>query len=263
MTTKVVAEPVSSGGKLTLLKSQIRVEDTYGYSEGLVALKIGDKVLIFPTNYIEGKHGEDSSSAGSKLREMDSVIKLTEFLRDNVNEDILANINSVVRLANIASSYTVGTDTLVEISSLSKGGKPVSLSLPLQTDTDYDAVVKDAAGNEHIVILRYEITRPGSEDGKFPPTLQPVAYTNDQPPETSKLNIVIGAIDLNDERAKWSEPEKLKAALGKQFDDIEGVYAVFTIFPGTYAPAVNEQMDTVLNVHGSDFWRTHALMKTL
>jgi len=238
---------------------------TVKYADNLVAMVFGSRVLLFNTEYLLGKHGTGTGSAGSKLGQVDSEEKLTNLLKQHVDESKLAECKGIMRLANIDSEQVVGSDGLVEILSLRKGEENIAVGSTLESDVDYRAVVKDAAGNEHEVRLRYEITRPGSPDGKFPVIMQPVAYTDVEAPNTNRLNIIIGQVDLNDERAAWLEPAALRAVLGEVIDKCEGVYAVFTIFPGTYAPAANEpissQIDSVLGITGNEFWRNHALMK--
>jgi hypothetical protein len=48
-------------------------------------------------------------------------------------------------------------------------------------------------------------------------------------------------------------------------EQVEGIYAVFTIFPGSYAPAANEPIssnhDELVGCTGNEFWGRHALMK--
>jgi hypothetical protein len=148
--------------------------------------------------------------------------------------------------------------------SLKKGGEDVPAGTPLEPGVEYAARVKDADGAEYDAVLGYEVTRPASPDGKFPAIMQPVAHTDKSPPNTEKLNIVIGKIDPKDEKAAWLEPAALEEKLGS-LDGYEGVYSVFTIFPGTYSPAANEpissQVDTVMGITGNEFWRSHALLK--
>ena len=249
------------------LKDAARVDiSSIGYGNGLTAVQFGPRLLLFSTEYLIGKHGTNTSSAGSKLGNVDSEAKLLDLLKSYIDEDILAKCEGVIRLPNLDSGHIVGNDALVEIVSLTKGGKTVPLGSELKEGVDYSGRVKDADGNIYDAVVRYEITRPGSPDGKFPAIMQPVAYTQSTAPSTRKLNIVVGEISLDDPDAASFESEALRKKLGGSLDKVTRVYGVFTIFPGTYSPAANEplssQVDPILGTTGNKYWSTHALMKS-
>jgi hypothetical protein len=227
-----------------------------GYAEGMTAMVFGKKVLVLNVPYLLGKHAKEDS-VGSRLGEINSEDKIVKFLEAQVDEDTLKEIQGVFRRPNIPTGKNVDTDALVEIVSLRKDGEDVNEGASLEKGVEYAAVVRDAEGNEFEASVKNELVR------EEPPTYHPVAYSEQEQPVTDKLNLIIGQVDLTDERAGWVQSEEL----GKVVDlsEVEGVYAVFTIFPGTYAPAANEplssQNDELVGCTGNEFWRKHALMK--
>lgn len=249
-------------------KSDGKTAEVIRYKENLVVLLLGKRAVLVDEEYLLGKHGTGSASAGSKLKEIDTPEKLVGILKKHLDEKIIAKCDTVTRLPNLSSPYKTGTDSLVEILSLKdENGKGVPLGSALEENKRYKARIRDASGKEASAIVKYEVTRPSSADGKFPATKQRVAYTLLEPPATERLNIVIGKVDLDDKEAEWLEPEALKSALGERYRDIAGFYAIFTIFPGTYAPAANEpassKIDPVIGAAGNEFWKKHALMKSI
>lgn len=237
----------------------------YTYGNGLVAVAYDSCLLLLSPAYLLGKHGADTSSAGSKLGQIDSADKLTGFVQDRVDEATLLDCKGGVKLPNMNSGYVVGTDTLATIVSLTKDGKKVQPGFALEQGVAYTAVVRDADGNDHQAIVRYEVTRPASSDGKFPAITQPVAYVDADPPSTQKLNIIIRKVNLKDERAAWLEPQALKG-LGDAIKGRNKTYLVVSVFPGGYAPPANEPVSSQSDPHvggmtGNNFWRIHALMR--
>jgi hypothetical protein len=234
------------------------------YGSGLAALAMGKRLLIVNPGYLLGKHGSDSSSAGSKLGSVDSEDKLTRVLQDHINESTLEGCKGITRLTNVNTGQVVGRDSVVEIISLERNGQEVSVGSKLEEGVRYVAQVKDASGKTFTGTVVYEETRPASDDGKFPAIKQPVVYTEMESPETGLLNMVVLKLDLCDPRAAWVEADALRQS-GVNPDNFEGVYTVLTIFPGTYSPPANEpkssQVDDAVGMTGNEYWAKHALMK--
>lgn len=247
------------------MKSKVRPTVCSDYAEGLTAMVFGKRLLLFSSKYILEKHGQDGEVIGSKLGEIKSGSDIVKFLEANVDEDILSGVEGRLKMPSIPTGKTVDTDALVEIVSLRTGNNEVTIGGELEKGYEYQAVVRDADGNEFEATVKYEIVR---EDEGQDPTYQPIAYSRTSQPTTDKVNVVMGETDLNDKRAAWLEPDNLREALsevGISEMDIEGVYVIFTIFPGTYAPMANEpfssQLDPLVGVTGNDFWKSHALMR--
>ena len=259
-------------------KSLAPKEMIENYAGKNVAMQSKDGILVYDYEYLLGKHGKGGEAAGSKLGNVKTPEQLAELLRNNVDMKTLAKTEGVTRIANVEAGEVTGTDSMVEITSIKKGGKEVGVGGELKEGVEYEATIKDANGVEHPAIVRYEVVRPGSPDGKFAPTMQAVAYTLAKPPASTKMNVVIGKIDLADARAEWVNTPALKKRLGdKAVDGAKGIYSIFTIFPGKYAPAADARngplQDATVGMTGHEFWNgrkaaggksrvnRHALMK--
>jgi hypothetical protein len=232
----------------------------FQYGNGLVALRHGNKVIVLDPNYLIGKHGAGTGTAGSKLGNIASPEQLIALLKEHINPADIGGDSFI--LANTPAGTTVGTDSMVKILAVRRGGQEILTGTPLEQGVEYTARVRDASGKEFDAPLRMEVTRPASPDGRIGATVQPVIYSDSAPPATESVNIVVRKVDLGDPRAAWADRNGLEQAAGS----VTGTdaYAVLTAFPGEYAPPAGDrgvEFDPHVGMTGNEFWTTHALMR--
>jgi len=221
----------------------------------LLVIKTGKRALVINSNYILGKHGTGSGSAGSKLGTISNADELLAFVRQHVNlEELKEKGVTVIPNVSAGKGQKTSTDTLVKIVNVRMDGEEVPVGTELKKGVDYVAVVQDADGTEFEAPLRMVLTR------EEPETWMPQIFTDRKAPDTDQINIIVGRVDLDDSRAAWVNPPALVEKIG---EDTE-VFAIYTAFPGGYAPAANPPLslnhDPIVGMRGTEFWNVHALM---